>query len=99
MRAISGLLAKNLSREGKPQNTSGFLIQRKVHSLYVHAPPQTGYAIQGVHRSTGRPMPKQKTPEAITFGERLLALRKAAALTQQQLADGVDPVRWTVLSL
>jgi len=38
-------------------------------------------------------MPKQKTPEAITFGERLVALRKAAALTQQQLADEVGVSR------
>ncbi|EQD66497.1 transcriptional regulator, XRE family, partial [mine drainage metagenome] len=61
--------------------------------MHSQAPPQTGYTIPGVHRSTGRPMPKQKTPEAITFGERLVALRKAAALTQQQLADEVGVSR------
>jgi transcriptional regulator with XRE-family HTH domain len=38
-------------------------------------------------------MPKQKTPEATTFGERLVALRKAAALTQQQLAEEVGVSR------
>jgi hypothetical protein len=32
-------------------------------------------------------MPKRKAPEAATFGERLVALRKAAAMTQQELAD------------
>ncbi len=57
------------------------------------APPKTGYTIQGVHCSAERPMPKQKTPEATTFGERLVALRKAAALTQQQLADEVGVSR------
>lgn len=38
-------------------------------------------------------MPKQKTPEATSFGERLVGLRKAAALTQQQLADEVGVSR------
>lgn len=38
-------------------------------------------------------MPKQKTPEATSFGERLVALRKAAALTQQQLANEVGVSR------
>ncbi len=38
-------------------------------------------------------MPKQKAPEATTFGQRLVALRKAAALTQQELADEVGVSR------
>jgi transcriptional regulator with XRE-family HTH domain len=55
--------------------------------------PKTGYTIQGVHCIAGRLMPKQKTAEATTFCERLVALRKAAALTQQQLADEVGVSR------
>jgi transcriptional regulator with XRE-family HTH domain len=51
------------------------------------ATPRTGYTILGVSTIAERPMPKQKASEATTFGQRLAALRKAAALTQQQLAD------------
>lgn len=38
-------------------------------------------------------MPKQKTPEATTFGQRLAALRKAAGYTQQDLAAEVGVSR------
>jgi transcriptional regulator with XRE-family HTH domain len=38
-------------------------------------------------------MPKRKAPEAATFGRRLVALRKAAAMTQQELADEVGVSR------
>jgi transcriptional regulator with XRE-family HTH domain len=38
-------------------------------------------------------MPKRKAPEAATFGQRLVALRKAAAMTQQELADEVGVSR------
>lgn len=57
------------------------------------APPKTGYTMLGVFSTARRPMPKQKAPEATTFGQRLVALRKAAALTQQQLADEVGVSR------
>lgn len=57
------------------------------------ASQKTGYTIRGVNCTARRPMPKQKTPEATSFGERLVGLRKAAALTQQQLADEVGVSR------
>jgi transcriptional regulator with XRE-family HTH domain len=55
--------------------------------------PKTGYTILGVSDSTGCTMPKQKTQEAASFGERLTALRKAAGYTQQELADEVGVSR------
>ena len=57
------------------------------------APPKTGYTILGVPHSTGCEMPKQKTPQAASFGQRLTALRKAAGYTQQELADEVGVSR------
>lgn len=57
------------------------------------APPKTGYTILGVSHTTGREMPKQKTPEATSFGQRLAALRKAAGYTQQELAGEVGVSR------
>lgn len=38
-------------------------------------------------------MPKQKTPQAASFGQRLTVLRKAAGYTQQELADEVGVSR------
>jgi transcriptional regulator with XRE-family HTH domain len=55
--------------------------------------PLPGYTIVSVSCTAERPMPKQKAPEATTFGQRLLALRNAMALTQQQLADEVGVSR------
>jgi transcriptional regulator with XRE-family HTH domain len=55
--------------------------------------PKAGFTILGVSPSPERAMPKQKTPHAATFGQRLVELRKAAALTQQQLADEVGVSR------
>lgn len=55
--------------------------------------PKTGYTILGVSDSTGCTMPKQKTQEAASFGQRLAALRKAAGYTQQELADEVGVSR------
>jgi transcriptional regulator with XRE-family HTH domain len=55
--------------------------------------PPSGYTIVSVPRTPERPMPKQKSPEATTFGQRLVALRNAMALTQQQLADEVGVSR------
>jgi transcriptional regulator with XRE-family HTH domain len=55
--------------------------------------PKTGYTILGVSDSTGCTMPKQKTHEAASFGQRLTALRKAAGYTQQELADEVGVSR------
>jgi transcriptional regulator with XRE-family HTH domain len=49
--------------------------------------------ILGVSTTPERVMPKQKAPHATTFGQRLVALRKAAALTQQELADEVGVSR------
>ncbi len=57
------------------------------------AAPRTGYTILGVSTIAERPMPKQKAPEATSFGQRLVALRNAAGLTQQQLADEVGVSR------
>lgn len=55
--------------------------------------PKTGYTILGVPHSTGCEMPKQKTPHAASFGQRLTALRKAAGYTQQELAGEVGVSR------
>jgi transcriptional regulator with XRE-family HTH domain len=55
--------------------------------------PKTGYTILDVSDSTGCEMPKQKTQEATSFGERLATLRKAAGYTQQELADEVGVSR------
>lgn len=55
--------------------------------------PQTDFTISGVSTAPERPMPKRKAPEAATFGQRLVALRKAAAMTQQELADEVGVSR------
>ena len=64
--------------------------------MHSQASPQhgdLGYTILGVSTTAERRMPKQKAPEATTFGQRLVALRKAAALTQQELADEVGVSR------
>jgi transcriptional regulator with XRE-family HTH domain len=54
---------------------------------------KTGNKILCVSNQVGRTMPKQKNPEAVTFGQRLAALRKAAGYTQQDLADAVGVSR------
>jgi transcriptional regulator with XRE-family HTH domain len=61
--------------------------------MHSQALPQTGFTISGVSTAPERPMPKRKAPEAATFGQRLVALRKAAAMTQQELADEVGVSR------
>jgi transcriptional regulator with XRE-family HTH domain len=55
--------------------------------------PKPGHIISGPSHTTGREMPKQKTPHATSFGQRLTALRKAAGYTQQNLADEVGVSR------
>ena len=61
--------------------------------MHSQAIPQTSFTISGVSTATERPMPKRKAPAAATFGQRLVALRKAAAMTQQELADEVGVSR------
>lgn len=61
--------------------------------MHGQATPTTGYTIQGVSTAAEREMPKQKTPEAVTFGQRLAALRKSAGFTQQELANEVGVSR------
>lgn len=61
--------------------------------MHGQAIPKTGYVILRVSTIAERRMPKRKAPEATTFGQRLVALRNAAALTQQELADEVGVSR------
>lgn len=51
------------------------------------ATPKSSHIILGLAPTTGCQMPKQKTPHAASFGQRLSALRKAAGYTQQNLAE------------
>jgi transcriptional regulator with XRE-family HTH domain len=54
---------------------------------------KSGYTIQGVPTVAERPMPKQKGSEALSFGQRLAALRKSAGFTQLELANEVGVSR------
>ncbi len=83
LKAIHDYIAKDSRQNAKRVARE---IRGKAEAL--PEPPHVGRKVPGVLYRR-RPNAQAKAPRATSFGERLVALRKAAALTQQQLEQSI----------